>query len=59
MTAYEIRNEVKNLIIRKGIRNIINADLNEIHNRTGATYTQLQNAMSYFRFSPQSAKYRA
>lgn len=59
MTAYEIRNEVKNLIIRKGIRNIINADLNEIHNRTGATYTQLQNAMSYFRFSPQAAKYRA
>ena len=58
MTAYEVRKEVKELIIKKGINNIINADFNEIHNRTGATYGQLQNAMSYFRYSPQTAKYR-
>lgn len=59
MTTKEIRNEIRNLIISKGIKNIINADLNEIKNRTGANYTQLQNAMNYFRYSPQAAKYRA
>ena len=58
MTAYEVRKEIKALILRKGINNIINADLNEIHNRTGAGYCQMQNAMSYFRYSPQTAKYR-
>lgn len=58
MTIYEVRAEVKKVILAKGINNILNADLNEIHNRTGATYTQLQNACSYFRYSPQTAKYR-
>lgn len=58
MTAYEVRREIKRLVIEKGINNIINADLNEIHHRTGATYCQMQNALSYFRFSPQTAKYR-
>ena len=58
MTAYEVRREIKKLVIEKGINNIINADLNEIHHRTGATYWQMQNALSYFRFSPQTAKYR-
>ena len=58
MTAYEVRKEIKALILRKGVNNIINADLNEIHDRTGAEYGQMQNAMSYFRFSKQTAKYR-
>jgi hypothetical protein len=58
MTAIEVRKEIKNLIITKGINNIINADLNEIKARTGASVIQLQNAMNYFRFSPQTAKYR-
>ncbi len=58
MTSMEVRKEIKELVIRKGINNIINADLNEIHNRTGATYCQMQNAMSYFRYSKQTAKYR-
>ena len=58
MTAYEVRNEIKKVIESKGLSNLINADLNEIHNRTGATYTQLQNATNYFRYSPQAAKYR-
>ena len=59
MTSIQVRNEIKALIIRKGINNIINADLNEIRNRTGASSVQMQNAMSYFRYSPQAAKYRA
>ena len=59
MTTMEVRKEIKALVIKKGIDNILNADLNEIHNRTGATYLQMQNAMSYFRYSRQTAKYRA
>lgn len=55
----EIRAEIKRLVISKGIDNILNADLNEIHNRTGASYIGMQNAMSYFRYSKQAAKYRA
>lgn len=58
MTTKEVRNEIRMLVIAKGLDNILNADLNEIHDRTGATYTQMQNAMSYFRYSPQAAKYR-
>lgn len=58
MTIYEVRKELKEVILKKGIDNILNQDFNEIHDRTGATYTQLQNAMSYFKYSPQTAKYR-
>ena len=58
MTAYEVRKEIKALVISKGLDNIIGADLNEIHDRTGATYGQMQNAISYFKYSPQAAKYR-
>lgn len=58
MTVKEVRNELKKVILEKGIDNILNKDFNEIHDRTGATYAQLQNAMSYFRYSPQTAKYR-
>lgn len=58
MTIYEVRKEIKAVILNKGINNILNKDLNEIHDRTGATYTQMQNALSYFRYSSQTAKYR-
>jgi hypothetical protein len=58
MTAYEVRKEIKALVISKGLDNIMGADLNEIHNRTGATYGQMQNAINYFQYSPQTAKYR-
>ena len=53
-----VREEIKRVIISKGINNIINADLNEIHDRTGASYCEMQNAISYFRYSKQTAKYR-
>lgn len=58
MTNMEVRKEIKALVIRKGLNKIINADLNEIHSRTGATVTQMQDALNYFRYSPQTAKYR-
>lgn len=59
MTAIETRKEIKKLIEAKGLKNIINRDLTEIHDRIGASYTQMQNAMNYFRYSPQAEKYRA
>ena len=59
MTAIETRKEIKKLIEAKGLKNILNRDLNEIHDRTGASYTMMQNALNYFRYSPQAAKYRA
>ena len=55
----EIREEIKRLVISKGLDNIINADLNEINARTGASYCAMQNEMDYFRYSKQTAKYRA
>lgn len=58
MTTNEIRAEIKKLVISKGLDNILNADLNEIHDRTGASYCDMQNAISYFRYSKQTAKYR-
>ena len=58
MTTKEIRAEIKKLVISKGLDNILNADLNEIHDRTGVSYCDMQNAISYFRYSKQTAKYR-
>lgn len=59
MTAIETRKEIRKLIEAKGLNNIINRDLNEIHDRTGASYTKMLNAINYFKYSPQTAKYRA
>ena len=58
MTNLQVRAEIKKLVISKGLKNILNADLNEIHERTGAEYCQMQNALNYFQYSPQTAKYR-
>lgn len=58
MTYKEVKKEIKVLVVNKGLDNIINADLNEIHDRTGASYCDMQNALSYFRYSKQTAKYR-
>lgn len=47
MTIYEVRKEIKAVILNKGINNILNKDLNEIHERTGAalglTYNPISN----------------
>ena len=57
MSNKEVRAEIKKLVISKGLDNITGYDLNELHAK-GAGYCQMQNALSYFRFSPQTAKYR-
>lgn len=57
MSNMEVRAEIKKLVISKGLDNITGYDLNEL-NAKGAGYCQMQNALSYFKYSPQTAKYR-
>ena len=54
----QVRDAVKNLIIEKGANNILNLHITEVVERIGCTYCDVQNAMSYFRYSPQQAKFR-
>lgn len=49
----QVREAVKNLIIEKGANNILNRHITEVVERIGCTYCDVQNAMSYFRYSPQ------
>ncbi len=56
-TYKETREAIRALVIAKGLHNIINADLNKLH-AEGHNTTNMQNALSYFRFSPKTAKYR-
>lgn len=53
----QVRDAVKNLIIEKGANNILNRHITEVVERIGCTYCDVQNAMSYFRYSPQQAKF--
>lgn len=54
----QVRDAVKNLIIEKGANNILNRHITEVVERIGCTYCDVQNAMSYFRYSPQQEKFR-
>nr|DAF20141.1 MAG TPA: hypothetical protein [Caudoviricetes sp.] len=54
----QVRDAVKNLIIEKGANNILNLHITEVVEKIGCTYCDVQNAMSYFRYSPQQAKFR-
>ena len=54
----QVRDAVKNLIIEKGANNILNRHITEMVEKIGCTYCDVQNAMSYFRYSPQQAKFR-
>lgn len=54
----QVRDAVKNLIIEKGANNILNRHITEVVERIGCTCCDVQNAMSYFRYSPQQAKFR-
>ena len=56
-TYKETKEAMKALVLRKGLKNIINADLNEL-GAEGHNTTNVQNALNYFQFSPQAAKYR-
>lgn len=57
-TYKETKEAVKQLIVTKGLNNLINQDINDLkakdHNSTNIT-----NAINYFKFSPQAEKYRA
>ena len=60
MTTKEIRNEVRELILSKGLTNITNGDVWELRKKLGLNSCErISAALRYFTYSPQTAKYRA
>ena len=57
MTLIELRKIVKATIIAQGGK-LYNYNLNNIREYYGVNGTDLQNAVNYFQFSPQQAKFR-
>lgn len=57
MTTKEIRAIVKNNIIAQSGK-LYNYNLNNIRTMYGVNGTELQNAVDYFQYSPQQAKFR-
>ena len=57
-TYKETKELAKQIVIEKGINNIIGADYVKLLNM-GCNGTDIQNAFNYFRYSPRAAKYRA
>lgn len=57
MTTAEFKKIVKQTIMAQG--EIYNYNINNWHDALGVSTTQIQNAISYFQFSPQQAKFRA
>ena len=56
--AIKLRTVVKNMIIKRG--GMINGyDVRRIMDTYGVHACDVQNALSYFRFSPQQASFRA
>ena len=53
------RAEAKALIIKLGYRNILNKHITEVVERTGVSYCDMQNAFSYYNYSPEQEKFRA
>lgn len=56
-TYKETKAAFKELVLRVGLKNILNKHLVELYN-AGHGVANVQNAMSYFTYSPQTAKYR-
>ena len=56
-TYMETRKAIKELVLTVGLNGIYNYHLNELHEQ-GHGYANMQNAISYFTFSPATAKYR-
>ena len=56
-TYKETKAEIKKLVIQHGINGIYNYHLNALREQ-GHTGTNMQNAINYFQYSPQAAKYR-
>ena len=57
MTYLQTRKEIKKLVLQVGIDGIYNYHINELVAQ-GHNSTNIQNAISYFRYSSQTAKYR-
>lgn len=58
MTIKEVREEIKKTIIAQGGK-LYNFNINNIRKVYGVDGTTIQNAINYFQFSPQQAKFRA
>lgn len=56
-TYKETKAEIKKLVVRFGLDGITGYHIVDLMDQ-GHNVTNLQNAVSYFRFSPQAAKYR-
>jgi len=57
MTVKEIRTKVKKVLIAKG-GTMLNADSIELTNRYGISCIDIQNALNYFKYSPQQKAFR-
>lgn len=53
----ETKEAVKQLVITKGLKNILGGDLVNLYNQ-GHNVGNVQNALNYFTYSPQAVKYR-
>ena len=56
-TYKETKSEIKKLVIANGLDNITGYDIVNLLN-DGHTGTNIQNAINFFQFSPNAAKYR-
>lgn len=56
-TYKETKQTVKELVITIGLSNILNKHLTELYD-LGHNVTNVENALNYFRYSPQTVKYR-
>lgn len=58
ITYKETKQAVKALILAHGLDGILGEHIVALHDG-GHTGTNIQNAISYFQYSPQAAKYRS
>lgn len=57
MTYLQTRKAVKELVLKVGVHGVYNYHINELVAQ-GHNSTNIQNALDYFRYSPQTEKYR-
>ena len=56
-TYKETKAEIKKLVVQFGVDGITGYHIVDLYNR-GHNGTNIQNAINYFQFSPQTIKYR-
>ena len=56
-TYKETKQAVKELVITLGLDNILNMHITPLY-AAGHNVTNVENALDYFRYSPQAKKYR-